>query len=38
MDKNNVANAQDWLIVRRTPTDLCTSETIELIKSVVNIR
>jgi len=38
MDKNNLAIAQGWVIIRRTPTDLCTLETINLIKSVINQR
>ena len=35
MDKNNLALAQGWVIIRRTPQDLCTMATIELIKSVL---
>lgn len=38
MDKNNLAISQGWVIIRRTPQDLCTTETIELIKSVINQR
>ncbi|TDQ12193.1 hypothetical protein [Pedobacter metabolipauper] len=38
MDKNNLAIAQGWVIIRRTPTDLCTMETINLIKSIINQR
>ena len=38
MDKNNLALANGWVIIRRTPTDLCTIETIELIKSVIKQR
>jgi len=38
MDKNNLALANGWVIIRRTPTDLCTIETINLIKSVINQR
>ena len=35
MDKNNLAIGQGWVIIRRTPADICTSETIELIKAVI---
>jgi len=35
MDKNNLAISQGWVIIRRTPADLCTSQTIQLIKSVI---
>ena len=38
MDKNNLALANGWVIIRRTPTDLCTIETINLIKAVINQR
>lgn len=36
MDKNNLAIAQGWVIIRRTPDQMMTSETIELIKSIIN--
>ena len=36
MDKNNLAISQGWVIIRRTPADLCTSETINLIKAIIN--
>ena len=38
MDKNNLAIAQGWVIIRRTPADICTSGTMELIKKLVGIR
>lgn len=38
MDKNNLALSQGWVIIRRTPKDLCTMATIELIKSVMKQR
>lgn len=38
MDKNNLALSQGWVIIRRTPDQMCTSETIELIKSVIKQR
>ena len=38
MDKNNLALSQGWVIIRRTPSGLCTNETIELIKSVIKQR
>jgi hypothetical protein len=36
MDKNNLAIAQGWVIIRRTPDQMMTSETIELIRSVID--
>jgi hypothetical protein len=36
MDKNNLAISQGWAIIRRTPDQMLTSETIELIRSVIN--
>lgn len=36
MDKNNLAISQGWVIIRRTPDQMLTSETIELIRSVIN--
>ena len=38
MDKNNLALSQGWVIIRRTPQDLCTMATIELIKAVIDQR
>lgn len=38
MDKNNLALANGWVINRRTPADLCTSETINLIKAMMKQR
>jgi hypothetical protein len=38
MDKNNLALSQGWVIIRRTPDQICTTETIELIKSVIKQR
>jgi len=38
MDKNNLAISQGWVIIRRTPDQMCTIETIELIKSVIKQR
>lgn len=38
MDKNNLALSQGWVIIRRTPDQLFTMETINLIKSVIKQR
>jgi len=38
MDKNNLAIAQGWVIIRRTPDQMMTSETIELIKVLMKQR
>jgi hypothetical protein len=37
-NKNNLALANGWVIIRRTPDQMCTSETIELIKNVIKQR
>lgn len=38
MDKNNLAISQGWVIIRRTPDQLCTMETIELLRSCLDCR
>jgi hypothetical protein len=38
MDKNNLAISQGWVIIRRTPDQMCTIKTIDLIKSVIKHR
>jgi hypothetical protein len=37
-NKNNLALANGWVIIRRTPDQMCTIETIELIKNVIKQR
>lgn len=36
MSKNNLAISQGWVIIRRTPDQMLTSETIKLIRSLIN--
>lgn len=38
MDKNNLALSQGWVIIRRTPDQMCTSETIALIRTIIEQR
>ncbi|GGG97536.1 hypothetical protein [Pedobacter zeae] len=37
MEKYNAASLQGWTLIRRTPDQLITSETIDLIKSAIKI-
>lgn len=37
MEKYNAASLQGWTLIRRTPDQLITSETIELIKAALKI-
>lgn len=36
MEKSNLAQSMGWVVIRRTPDQMITRETIELIKSVIN--
>lgn len=38
MEKSNLAQSLGWVIIRRTPSELCTSKTLKLIKSVIALR
>ncbi|KEQ31210.1 hypothetical protein N180_02885 [Pedobacter antarcticus 4BY] len=38
MEKSNLAQSQGWVVIRRTPDQMITSETIELIKSLIKQR
>jgi hypothetical protein len=35
MEKSNLAQANGWVVIRRTPDQMITSETIELIRSII---
>jgi hypothetical protein len=37
MDKNNLAISQGWVIIRRTPDQMLTSETIGLIRKGIEM-
>lgn len=38
MEKSNLAQSKGWVVIRRTPDQMITSETIDLIKSVITNR
>lgn len=35
MEKSNLAQSQGWVVLRRTPDQMITSETIEMLKSLI---
>ncbi|WP_345213819.1 hypothetical protein [Mucilaginibacter gynuensis] len=37
MDKSSLANVNGWTLIRRVPDELCTMETIELIKKAISL-
>jgi hypothetical protein len=38
MEKYNAAAVQGWVLIRATPQDLCTDETVSLVRQAMNAR
>lgn len=38
MDKGSLASVNGWILIRRTPDQLCTNETLQLIKKAIESR
>jgi len=38
MDKSSLANVNGWMLIRRTPDQVLTNETLELIKKAIETR